>query len=276
VLDGLAAGDPAIKKVYDSYQAFRKTTTRLVPADPHQAALAWSWEEFADTTLSGFVVAARWADERNWPSVRKAFFGHAPPPIRWIVPTLLRRSILKGLDQRDVWHLGPDHCWNRFQTVLDHLEQLSPTRGFWMESPSPTVADVAMFAQLQSLRLPLTPWQAQQIDARPTLAAWLDRVHDASHPSSPPASTLSPNALTPDSTSHQQLPASMEQHHPMGSNAPDVPEAHDMVHQGSSTHPAVQLEGLASTPLGLSPLDHHVSSEREPVRRRELRQGSPV
>lgn len=28
VLDGLAAGDPAIKKVYDSYQAFRKTITR--------------------------------------------------------------------------------------------------------------------------------------------------------------------------------------------------------------------------------------------------------
>ena len=44
-------------------------------------AEAWLWEDFADTVLNGFLVAARWADDRNWPRTRAAYFGAMPWPV---------------------------------------------------------------------------------------------------------------------------------------------------------------------------------------------------
>src|SRR3954468_23051972 len=41
-------------------------------------AESWLWEELADSALYAFVVAARWADDRNWPRTRAAYFGRAP------------------------------------------------------------------------------------------------------------------------------------------------------------------------------------------------------
>ena len=41
------------------------------------------------------------------------------------------------------------------------------------------MADIGLFAQLHSLRSALTPWQREQVEARPALRAWLDRVDAA-------------------------------------------------------------------------------------------------
>ena len=50
--------------------------------------------------------------------------------------------------------------------------------GYWLGSEI-TVADIGLFAQLHSLRSALTPWQREQVEARPALRAWLDRVDAA-------------------------------------------------------------------------------------------------
>ena len=42
-----------------------------------------------------------------------------------------------------------------------------------------SVADIAIFAQLHSLRTPLTAWQAARIAERPSLTKYLDRVDAA-------------------------------------------------------------------------------------------------
>jgi glutathione S-transferase len=47
--------------------------------------------------------------------------------------------------------------------------------GFWL-GPRLSVADVALFAQLHSLRTSLTPWQRDSVEARESLRQWLDRV----------------------------------------------------------------------------------------------------
>src|SRR6185503_7957486 len=46
--------------------------------DRRGRAEALFWEEVADTTLNGFVVAARWLDEDNWPRTKAAYFGAMP------------------------------------------------------------------------------------------------------------------------------------------------------------------------------------------------------
>jgi len=146
--------------------------------DARGRAEAWLWEELADTALNGFVTAARWADERNWPAVRRAYFGSMPSLLRAIVPELLRRRMLKVVVARDVWRSGPAACWARFEALLDQLEGRAPADGFWLGA-TVTLADIALFSQLHALRMPLTPWQRDQIEARRRLSSWLDRVDQA-------------------------------------------------------------------------------------------------
>ena len=97
---------------------------RSLEAGPtgRERAEAWLWEELADTAVNGFVVASRWADARNWPAVRDAYFAEMPSLVRAIVPPRLRANVIATLVARDVWRAGEDECWRRFEALLDHLD----------------------------------------------------------------------------------------------------------------------------------------------------------
>jgi glutathione S-transferase len=177
--------------------------------DARGRAESWLWEELADSSLNGYLVAARWADERNWPGVRQKYFGKAPWFVRTLIAPRLRAGVIEKLVSRDVWRAGPEACWRRFASTLDDLEARAPGTGFWL-GQAPGVADVAMFAQLGSLRTELTPWQNREIEKRPRLVDWLDRVDAATQAREPslgvlpvheaPAarrSTEAPNGLRP-------------------------------------------------------------------------------
>lgn len=175
----LLAGDRVIP---DSTAIFRYLDLHsggaFVPRDARAASEAWLFEELADTSLNGFLVAARWADEENWQLVRHAYFAGAPAPVRWIIPGRLRARVLSTLQARDVWRAGADACWVRYRRLLDDLDARAPKDGFWV-SDTPSVADVALFAQLHSVRTALTAKQAGWIAERARLSAWLDRVDAA-------------------------------------------------------------------------------------------------
>ena len=153
----------------------------LLPSDPRLRAEALLWEELADTGLNAFLVASRWADARNWPATRMAYFGGMPAPVRAIVPALLRRNVIKALVARDVWRRGAEDCWQRFETLLDALDERAPRAGFW-SGDRVGVADVALFGQLHAFRSELTPWQRSAVESRAKLVAWLDRVDTATRP----------------------------------------------------------------------------------------------
>jgi glutathione S-transferase len=148
--------------------------------DARTRAEAWLWEDFADTSLNGYLIASRWLDDRNWTTVREAYFGRAPWFVRTLIAPRVRARVRRTLVARDVWRAGADACWRRFASTLDQLEARAPARGYWL-GPSLTVADVSMFAQLRSLRTELTAWQNGEIEKRGTLRAWLDRVDRATN-----------------------------------------------------------------------------------------------
>ncbi len=144
----------------------------------HESAEGWLYEELADTALNGFLVAARWADEANWPRTEAAYFAAMPSFLRLFIPGRARARVLSSLHARDIWRAGPEACWARFDRLLDQLEVRAPEAGFWC-GPQIGVADVALFGQLGGLRTALTPGQAAAVAARPRLTAWLDRVDTA-------------------------------------------------------------------------------------------------
>ncbi len=165
----------------------RLSGNSLSGSTDRQRAESWLYEELADTAINGFLVAARWADERNWPRTRDAYFHTMPSLIKAIIPARLRAGVVRNLVARDVWRAGPDACWSRFQRLLDQLEARAPSDGFWI-ADTLTAADFALFGQLHSLRTDLTPWQRERLAERPALSAWLDRVH---------ARTAAPDARVP-------------------------------------------------------------------------------
>jgi glutathione S-transferase len=147
----------------------------LSGAGGRDAAEAWLWEDYADSCLNGYLVAARWADDRNWPSVRTAYFNEVPALIRAVIPGRQRARVVGNLVARDVWRAGSTPCWKRFEATLDQLDDRAPLEGFWLGGTI-TAADVAIFGQLHGLRSPLTPWQHAQLARRTALSAYLDRV----------------------------------------------------------------------------------------------------
>jgi glutathione S-transferase len=154
----------------------------LLPKDARARAEAWLWEDYADRALNGFVVAARWDDDRNWPLVREAYFGGAPWVVRKLVAPFLRKKLGRSLVARDVTRAGSKALWDEYRRVLDALEARAPYEGFWCSEDAPTVADVSLFGQLQSLRTPLTAAQGRELKLRPALTDWLDRVDAATQP----------------------------------------------------------------------------------------------
>lgn len=151
------------------------------PARLATSAEAWLWEDWADTALNGFLVASRWADDRNWSAVRDAYFGKAPWFVRALVAPILRKKVVKALVARDVWRAGAAACWARFELILDAMEERAPVSGFWVGERL-SVADVAIYGQLRSLLTELTVPQADAIRARPALTGYLARVGAASQP----------------------------------------------------------------------------------------------
>lgn len=154
----------------------------LLPRDARARAEAWLWEDHADRALNGYLVAARWADDRNWPLVREAYFQGAPWFVRKMIVPRLRRKVVGTLVARDFLRAGEAALWDDFRRVLDALEARAPLEGFWVESDTPTVADVAIFGQLHGLRTPLTAAQGRELALRPALTDWLDRVDAATFP----------------------------------------------------------------------------------------------
>jgi glutathione S-transferase len=138
-------------------------------------AEAWLWEEFGDTSLYPYVLATRWADDRGWPVPRERFFGSVPAPLRAIIAPMVRRSTVKKLVERDFLRAGIEACYARMRSVLDMLDARAPEGGFWL-GPRACVADLGLFAHLHALRLPLTPWQAEEVSRRSRLSRYLDRV----------------------------------------------------------------------------------------------------
>jgi len=164
--------------VCDSTVILARIASDLAPGAFRTDAESWLWEDYADRALNGYLVAARWADDANWPRVLDAYFGKAPWFVRKLVAPRIRKRVLGALAARDFLRVGPKALWDDFRRVLDALEARAPRTGFWTSSDL-SVADLGLFGQLHALRTPLTPGQAHELELRPTLVDYLDRVDAA-------------------------------------------------------------------------------------------------
>lgn len=62
-----------------------------------QRAQTYLLTKSLDENLYWCLVYSRWVLVETWPLANKAFFGRMPLPLRWFVPSLVRKSVIKNL-----------------------------------------------------------------------------------------------------------------------------------------------------------------------------------
>ena len=148
----------------------------LLPADPAQRAACRVIEDWADEMLYFLGLYLRWCIDENFARMRREVLARLPIPVRWIAPSLARRTT-RGRARAQGVGLKPRETVEReFDGALAAIEGLLGATPFLL-GRSVSRADVAVAAVLDQLALAqLTPWAARRIGSRPGLEAWRARV----------------------------------------------------------------------------------------------------
>lgn len=149
----------------------------LEPRPSAERALAKVLEDWADDVLYWYGVFLRWCAEDNRRRLNSLVLARLPIPFRWIVPIVAIRTVRKRASGQGVGLKSEDVVRQEFRECLDALVGLLEGKVF-LVGDTFTRADLSVVAMLDQLRLPqLSPDAAAEIESRPALVAWLERVH---------------------------------------------------------------------------------------------------
>ncbi len=149
----------------------------MLPEEPIDRARASMLEDWADEVLYFYDVWYRWLDPRNAKRMKREVLAHLPIPFRWLVPPLAAREVRRRARGQGIGLKEPAAVRREYRECLDCLVELLRYDDYLVAGRM-TRADFAVCAVLDQLRIPrLTPDAAAEIDARPEVVAWLERIH---------------------------------------------------------------------------------------------------
>lgn len=150
----------------------------LWPADPAERARARLLEDWADEALYWFAVYMRWAVDANFTPFAQRAFGKMPIPLRWFVPSLIRKTVRKQLHGQGLGRLPEARVLEIFEGHVAMLEGLLGGRSF-LVGDALTVADLSAFAPLRGVAVESMPATRAIVLASEPVKAWLERVDGA-------------------------------------------------------------------------------------------------
>lgn len=89
-----------------------------------QKAVARAVSRMTEEHLYFCLLYDRWKIETNWPHLREAFFSSLPPVLRSVVASLVRRSVVAGLDGQGIGRFTYDQMLSRAELDFTTLESL--------------------------------------------------------------------------------------------------------------------------------------------------------
>jgi glutathione S-transferase len=148
----------------------------LLPSDPRRRALVLALEDWADESLYFYEIYLRFAVGRNaekWVPVLTAGDSDlVQRAARIVIPRHMKGILAKqGLGRKSYEQVLRD-MERHADTMVGLLEE-----GPWLVGDRLTLADIAVFAQWFCIRGAAEG--AKAVAARPVLAAWMDRVDEA-------------------------------------------------------------------------------------------------
>ncbi|MCF6292675.1 MAG: glutathione S-transferase family protein [Robiginitomaculum sp.] len=62
-----------------------------------QKAISLAFTRLIEEHLYWVLVYSRWMEDENWLVLKSAFFGQLPIPLRWILPNVIKKQVLKNM-----------------------------------------------------------------------------------------------------------------------------------------------------------------------------------
>jgi glutathione S-transferase len=149
----------------------------LEPADPQLRLEALLWEDWADECLYFYAVYLRWIPAAHFEQLKQKVFARLPWPIRALVPRIALRKVRSRLAGQGTGTKPEAVVWAEFRNALDRLDARLNSRSF-LVGDALSRADLAVICILdQLLSEAIPPGLVGELEPRPALRAWRDRVH---------------------------------------------------------------------------------------------------
>ena len=143
---------------------------------PRQRAQALAFQRLIEEDLYWAMVHTRWAEPAGWAMTREAFFGALPVPLRWVVPALARRGLLREMHGHGMGRHRPEEIHAIGCADLDAIADFLGDQPFVMGA-EPTSLDATAYAFLANiLWAPLDNPLQRHARGRPTLEAYCQRI----------------------------------------------------------------------------------------------------
>ncbi len=143
---------------------------------PPERALATAFQRLLEENLYWAVVHTRWVQEDGWALTKAAFFGAMPIPLRWVVPSLARRSLLSemrghGMGRHNAQEIHAIGCRD-VTAVADFLADKP-----YMLGQQPSSLDATAYAFMANLLwAPVDSPIRRHAQGRPNLEAYCQRM----------------------------------------------------------------------------------------------------
>ena len=145
-------------------------------SNPQTAAQQRLLEDWADESLYWYGMALRWTIPANASRAIALISRTLPPILRPVVKVLAPRFVASQTHAQGTGRLPKDVLLRELDGHLANLEQLLGKGPFFFSAPHPSVAEVAVFAQLSFLHSSVTPEGIAAVEAHPTLLEFCRHV----------------------------------------------------------------------------------------------------
>jgi glutathione S-transferase len=99
------------------------------------------------------VVYTRWVEPQGWQLTKAAFFGKMPAPLKWLIPPLARRGIIKELHGQGMGRHSRDEILTIGKRDIDALAAFLADKPYFM-GEQPCSLDASAYAFLANLVWP--------------------------------------------------------------------------------------------------------------------------
>lgn len=178
----LPAADIDGKRIVDSSEILAALEEKhpelsLWPEDPYLKARAGILEDWADEVVYFYLVYWRWLIESPPSSAFQSVPGLMRPMVKWFIRrTVKRRLSGQGIGLKSVQTIKGElnQCLEKITALVEGSES-----DFLLGTEGPTIADIALFSQIDGMRWEVLAGARKVIDGYDKLMAWYGAVEKA-------------------------------------------------------------------------------------------------
>ena len=144
--------------------------------DARQRAVALALQRLLEENLYWAVIYTRWVEPQGWELTRTAFFGKLPLPLKWVLPSLARRGIIKELHGQGMGRHSREEIMAIGKRDISALADFLSDKPYFM-GEQPCSLDASAYAFLANLLwVPLESELKLHARKYPQLEAYCQRM----------------------------------------------------------------------------------------------------